>query len=189
MTTPLHVNPADLHAAGGRWQQWSGQLADTPPSGGQGDWPSSAGAAGFTKTAGHATTQLQGNVSATGKAAQTGGDSYQDAEKENREALKDQMGMLRDIMGTGTNLLQSLGSTASGTLGPFVSGLSAALSGGASAGSSLVSALGKAVPGNGAAKPLPGTPIDAGPDAGPDHKGSGVPAQPWIGDNPAELGG
>ena len=173
MSSPLLVvEPDQLHYVGGRWLVSLPGLQGTPPPG-SGQWASSAGAMGVTGVAGDATAALQqGLAGSAGKTAAAGFD-YQNQDQKSGEALKpnDMVGIVKDLSGMFTDLVQ----TAPQLLQSFTSAFSSGLSGVASGASSLVSSLTTLAKGGGAAPAL--SPLNASQGALPAIENNNPPAE------------
>src|SRR5277367_2435280 len=87
MSSPLNVDPDQLDGAGGRWVFLIPELQGTPPAGGTGGWPSTAGASAVTGTAGESTGALQDGLRNSAGLMQNSGDAYKGQEKQNTEAM------------------------------------------------------------------------------------------------------
>lgn len=154
MTTPFQVDPHQLHGAGARWYALIPELQSSPPSGSGSGWPSSMGAVAMTGAAGEATSALQDNLTTTAGLTQGAAGAYGSQETQSAGGLKpgDMTGMMNDLIGAGTTLIQTFPQLVQSV----TSAASSAASGGASAVASLVSALSHGTGGSPAASALGG---------------------------------
>jgi hypothetical protein len=139
MTTPLNVDPNQLDGTGTRWYALVPELQGKPPGDpGTGPFPTYLAVQGVTAAGQTATAAQQERLAAAGANMQGGGKAYGEHDVGSAKDMT-QMGtsLIKDGLGTLTNLGQSAGQTFSGVVGPLVSAAAAVGSAAASAASSL----------------------------------------------------